>query len=114
MQTDHQESQRQHLVHAGNVTPDITEGDLRDAFAGCGELTKVKKVESRSCAFVTFAQRDEAEAAAEKLLNTLIVRGARLRLMWGKPQAGLEGPAPQVRSLFLPNCLLCLSIEILL
>ena len=70
----------------GNVNPDISEGDLQDAFAGCGEVSKVKKVEARSCAFVTFATRADAESAAEKMQNKLIVKGIRLKLMWGRPQ----------------------------
>lgn len=71
---------------AGGVTADIGETDLQDAFAGCGEVSKVKKVESRSCAFVTFSSRADAENAAEKLQNKLIVKGIRLKLMWGRPQ----------------------------
>lgn len=68
------------------MTADIGEADLQDAFAGCGEVSKVKKVESRSCAFVTFSSRADAENAAEKLQNKLIVKGIRLKLMWGRPQ----------------------------
>lgn len=52
----------------------------------CGDVSKVKKVESRSCAFVTFSSRADAESAAEKLQNKLIVKGTRLKLMWGRPQ----------------------------
>lgn len=68
------------------MTPDIAEGDLQDAFAPCGEVAKVKKVEARSCAFVTFGTRAEAEHAADSLQNKLIIKGVRLKLMWGRPQ----------------------------
>lgn len=68
------------------MTPDITEGDLQDAFAASGEVSKVKKVEARSCAFVTFSTRVDAERAAETMQNKLIIKGVRLKLMWGRPQ----------------------------
>jgi pre-mRNA-splicing factor RBM22/SLT11 len=50
----------------------------------------VRKVGSRFCAFVTFAERSAAEAAADGLANKLIVKGVRLRLMWGRPQQGRQ------------------------
>jgi pre-mRNA-splicing factor RBM22/SLT11 len=34
-----------------------------------------------------YTTRSAAELAAEKLHNRLIVKGQRLRMMWGKPQA---------------------------
>lgn len=74
------------------MTPDITEDDLGSAFAPFGEVTKVKKVDARHCAFVTFAERSEAEQAASKLHNKLIVKGSRLRLMWGRPQERQGAP----------------------
>jgi pre-mRNA-splicing factor RBM22/SLT11 len=70
----------------GGVTPDITEDDLRDAFYPHGELKSVKKVASRSCAFITYAARAGAERAADELANRLVLKGQRLKLLWGKPQ----------------------------
>jgi pre-mRNA-splicing factor RBM22/SLT11 len=72
------------------VTPEITEDDLKDAFYTYGEIAGVRKVGSRFCAFVTFAERAAAEAAADGLANKLIVKGIRLRLMWGRPQQGRQ------------------------
>lgn len=43
-------------------------------------------VESKACAFVTYTQRSAAEKAAEELSGQLLVKGQRLRLMWGRPQ----------------------------
>jgi pre-mRNA-splicing factor RBM22/SLT11 len=77
-------------LYVGGVTPDITEDDLKDAFYTYGEIAGVRKVGSRFCAFVTFAERSAAEAAAEGLANKLIVKGIRLRLMWGRPQQGRQ------------------------
>ncbi|GFZ01652.1 CCCH-type zinc fingerfamily protein with RNA-binding domain-containing protein [Actinidia rufa] len=41
----------------------------------------------RACAFVTYTTREGAEKAAEELSNKLVVKGLRLKLMWGRPQA---------------------------
>lgn len=47
------------------------------------------QVASRFCAFVTFTERAAAEKAAEVLHNKLMIKGVRLRLMWGRGgQAG--------------------------
>jgi pre-mRNA-splicing factor RBM22/SLT11 len=73
-------------LYVGGVTPDITEDDLRDAFYTYGELAGVRKVASRFCAFVTFTERAAAEKAAEAQHNKLIIKGVRLRLMWGRGQ----------------------------
>lgn len=62
-----------------------------DKFYAYGELKSVKKVPSRSCAFVTYATREAAEAAADNLAGQLYVKGERLKLLWGKPQGGPRG-----------------------
>ena len=51
-----------------------------------GDIAKIKIVENRHCAFVTFNERVDAESAADKLQNKLIIGGMRLKLMWGRPQ----------------------------
>lgn len=82
-------------LYVGGVTPEITEDDLRDAFYTYGELAGVRKVASRFCAFVTFTERAAAEKAAEALHNKLIIKGVRLRLMWGRggqAQRGAQQP----------------------
>ena len=72
---------------------DISEEDLRDQFYAYGELRSVKKVASRGCAFVTYATREAAERGAAELANKLVVKGTRLKLLWGKPQAAAPRPA---------------------
>ena len=47
----------------GNVNADITEEDLYSVFKRCGEIVSVKLLKAKSCAFVTYAQRDAAERA---------------------------------------------------
>ena len=73
-------------LYLGGVTTEITEDDIRDAFYTYGEISSVRKVASRFCAFVTFTERSAAEKAAEALHGKLIIKGVRLRLMWGRPQ----------------------------
>jgi len=51
-------------------------------------------LETRHCAFVTFAERGAAERAAEGLQNKLIVRGQRCKLCWGRPQQERRADAP--------------------
>uniref|UniRef100_A0A061QTU5 Zinc finger ccch domain-containing protein 40-like n=1 Tax=Tetraselmis sp. GSL018 TaxID=582737 RepID=A0A061QTU5_9CHLO len=79
-------------LYVGGLNNSITEKDLEDVFYAHGEIKSIKKIESRSCAFVTYTSRLSAEAAAESLANRLIIKGTRLKLMWGKPQ-----PPPQPR-----------------
>jgi RNA recognition motif. (a.k.a. RRM, RBD, or RNP domain) len=77
-------------LYIGGVTSDISEEDLRGVFYPYGALAGVRKVASRFCAFVQFAERSGAEAAAEALHNRLTVKGVRLRMMWGRPQPPRE------------------------
>ena len=78
-------------LFVGGVTPDMSEDDIKDAFYSHGELKAVKKVESRSCAFVTYANRSDAEAAAETLAGKLFIKGQRCKLLWGRPQQARPG-----------------------
>lgn len=87
-------------LFVGSLTPEITEDDLRDAFYPYGELRSVRKVDARSCGFVTYTTREAAERAAEALASKLVLRGQRCKLLWGKPQqprgdgAGPSGAPP--------------------
>ncbi|OMO63239.1 hypothetical protein COLO4_32624 [Corchorus olitorius] len=65
----------------------ISEQDLRDNFYAHGEMESIKMVFDKACAFVTYTTREGAEKAAEELSNKLVIKGFRLKLMWGKPQA---------------------------
>eukprot|EP00793_Prasinoderma_coloniale_P000911 PRCOL_00007001-RA len=75
-------------LFVGGVAHEVTEGDLRAAFGEHGDLEGVRVVPEKKCAFVTFALRAGAEAAAEALHNRLAVKGFALRIAWGKPRAG--------------------------
>lgn len=94
--------------YVGGLIPGSTDADLHDAFYKFGEITSIRVIELRRCAFVTFAERSQAEKAAEELSNKLLIRGQRVKVMWGKPQQRPDGGAvppsmlpPQVGSLHL-------------
>ncbi|KAL7125043.1 hypothetical protein ABFS83_14G088700 [Erythranthe nasuta] len=73
-------------LYVGGLDARITEQDLRDNFYAYGEIESVKLVIQRACAFVTYTTREGAEKAAEELVNRLVIKGLRLKLLWGRPQ----------------------------
>ncbi|XP_047981213.1 zinc finger CCCH domain-containing protein 40-like [Salvia hispanica] len=74
-------------LYVGGLDARITEQDLRDNFYAHGEIESVKMVLQRACAFVTYTTREGAEKAAEELANKLVIKGLRMKLLWGRPQA---------------------------
>lgn len=74
-------------LYVGGLDARVSEQDLRDNFYSHGEIESVKMVLQRACAFVTYTTREGAEKAAEELSNKLVIKGLRLKLMWGRPQA---------------------------
>ncbi|CAI9101567.1 OLC1v1038928C1 [Oldenlandia corymbosa var. corymbosa] len=74
-------------LYVGGIDKRITEQDLRDHFYAHGEIESIKMVLAKACAFVTYTTREGAEKAAEELANKLVIKGLRLKLFWGKPQA---------------------------
>lgn len=74
-------------LYVGGLDARVTEQDLRDNFYAHGEIESVKMVLQRACAFVTYTTREGAEKAAEELSNKLVIKGLRLKLMWGRPQS---------------------------
>ncbi|KAJ4754694.1 Pre-mRNA-splicing factor RBM22 [Rhynchospora pubera] len=73
-------------LYIGGLDARISEQDLRDQFYVHGEIESVRMVLQRACAFVTYTTREAAEKAAEELANKLVIKGVRLKLMWGRPQ----------------------------
>lgn len=74
-------------LYVGGLDARVTEQDLKDHFYAHGEIESIRLVLQRACAFVTYTTREAAEKAAEELSNKLVVKGLRLKLLWGKPQA---------------------------
>ncbi|CAL8465319.1 g4854 [Coccomyxa elongata] len=81
-------------LYVGGLSPEVEDQDLRDHFYPYGEVSSIKILAARHCAFVTFATRQAAERAAQELQHKLIVRGQRAKLMWGKPQEKRTLEAP--------------------
>lgn len=52
-------------------------------------------VPRQNCAFVCFASRHSAETAADRSFNKLILKGRRLKIMWGKAQGQQATPGKQ-------------------
>ncbi|KAF5781779.1 putative transcription factor C3H family [Helianthus annuus] len=78
-------------LYVGGLDARISEQDLRDEFYSHGEIESIKMVVQKACAFVTYTTREGAEKAAEELSNKLVVKGLRLKLMWGRPQVAKDG-----------------------
>jgi len=81
-------------LYVGGLDARINEQDLRDQFYAHGEIESIKMVPQRAIAFVTYTTREGAEKAAAELSNRLVIKGLRLKLMWGRPQA----PKPESES----------------
>eukprot|EP00794_Sanderia_malayensis_P016806 gene16806-18502_t len=98
-------------LYIGGLDGRVTEEDLRDSFYQYGEIRQVTMVTRQNCAFVTYTTRQAAEFAIEKTYNKLIIKGRRLKILWGKSQSerprggddggvkltpvpGLPGPLP--------------------
>ncbi|KAK2641767.1 hypothetical protein Ddye_023530 [Dipteronia dyeriana] len=79
-------------LYVGGVDARVTEQDLRDNFYSHGEIESIKMHPQKAFAFVTYTTREGAEKAAEELSNRLVIKGLRLKLMWGKPQT----PRPEL------------------
>lgn len=79
-------------LYVGGLDARVTEQDLRDNFYAHGEIESIRMVLQRACAFVTYTTREAAEKAAEELSNKLVIKGLRLKLMWGRPQQ----PKPEI------------------
>eukprot|EP00193_Tetraselmis_chui_P017773 CAMPEP_0177771058 /NCGR_PEP_ID=MMETSP0491_2-20121128/11324_1 /TAXON_ID=63592 /ORGANISM="Tetraselmis chuii, Strain PLY429" /LENGTH=437 /DNA_ID=CAMNT_0019288451 /DNA_START=116 /DNA_END=1426 /DNA_ORIENTATION=+ len=85
-------------LYVGGLTAEINEKDLEDVFYAHGEVKGIKKIESKNCAFITYTSRASAEAAAAALSGRLIIKGTRLKLMWGKPQQPRQQHDPMAPS----------------
>ncbi|KAJ1552757.1 hypothetical protein HK405_010144 [Cladochytrium tenue] len=71
-------------LYVTGVEADVTQEDLRTFFQQHGEVRSVQVVPKTRCAFVNFASRAGAEAAADRTRGSFVLRGRELRLQWGK------------------------------
>ena len=80
-------------VYMGNLPPNATEDDIRNFFAGYGDVVAIKIPSGRGCAFIQFALRQNATLAINNMngfllcmffLETHSLGGSRVKLSWGK------------------------------
>ena len=69
------------------VEDDLPEHALRTFFTPFGVLRSLICSHRSHCAFINFATRESAEAAADHCRGRAIIRGVPLRVTWGKPKA---------------------------
>ena len=83
-------------IYVGNLSPDITEDDLREAFKGFGEVTSANIIKdkfsggSRGFGFVEMPVKAEAQAAIGGL-NDKAIKGQPLRVSEARPRREERG-----------------------
>lgn len=68
------------------VEDDLPEHKIRDFFSQHGKLRSLVCSHMSHCAFINFATREGAEAAAEALQGRAVIAGCPLRVQWGRPK----------------------------
>lgn len=68
------------------VEDDLPEHKIRDFFTPYGKLRSLICSHMSHCAFINFATREGAEAAAEALQGRAVIAGCPLRVQWGRPR----------------------------
>ena len=84
-------------IYVGNLSQDVTEDDLRQAFEAFGEVSSVNIIkdrlsgESRGFGFIEMPAKTEAEAAIASL-NGKDIRGRDINVNEARPRAQGRGP----------------------
>jgi pre-mRNA-splicing factor RBM22/SLT11 len=68
------------------VEDDLPEFKIRDFFSSYGKIRSLVCSHMSHCAFVNYATREGAEAAAEALQGRAVIAGCPLRVQWGRPR----------------------------
>ena len=68
------------------VEDDLPEHKIREFFTPYGKLRSLVCSHMSHCAFINFATREGAEAAAEALQGRAVIAGCPLRVQWGRPR----------------------------
>ena len=69
------------------VEDDLPEHAVRTFFTPFGALRSLICSHRSHCAFINYATREGAEAAAEHCRGRAVIKGVPLRVTWGKPKA---------------------------
>lgn len=68
------------------VEDDLPEHAIRTFFTPFGQIRSLVCSHRSHCAFINYATREGAEAAAEHCQGRAVVKGCPLRVKWGKPK----------------------------
>jgi len=83
-------------IYIGNLAPDTTEDEVREAFAPFGDVASVKIIrdgatgESRGFGFVEMPNEDQAKAAVDDM-NGKEIKGSQLRVEMGRSKPAAPG-----------------------
>jgi RNA recognition motif-containing protein len=92
-------------IYVGNLSFDVTEGDLKELFASFGEVTEVRLImdkfsgKSKGFGFIEMPSKEEAEKAMEGL-NGKDVKGRAMTANEAKPKADRGGSGGRGRGGF--------------
>ena len=68
------------------VEDDLPEFKIRDFFSPYGKIRSLVCSHMSHCAFINYASREGAEAAAQALQGRAVIAGCPLRVQWGRPR----------------------------
>ncbi|RDL41487.1 Uncharacterized protein BP5553_01466 [Venustampulla echinocandica] len=68
------------------VEDDLPEYKIREFFTPYGKIRSLVCSHMSHCAFINYATREAAEAAAEALQGRAVIAGCPLRVQWGRPR----------------------------
>ncbi|KAJ1945585.1 Pre-mRNA-splicing factor slt11, partial [Linderina macrospora] len=66
------------------VGSEIGADEIKGFFYAYGEVKSVTMLASKGCAFVNFASRKGAEAAAQAVIGGCVINGKAIKVAWGK------------------------------
>lgn len=68
------------------VEDDLPEHAIRTFFTNFGQIRSIVCSHRSHCAFINYASRETAEAAAAQCQGRAVIQGCPLRVRWGKPK----------------------------
>ena len=71
-------------VFVGGIDNSITEEDLRNHFASFGPIIKIFISGKSNCAFIDYANKDDAIKAIDEYIEGTKIRDVSIRVCWGK------------------------------
>ena len=87
-------------IYVGNLSFDVSEADLREAFEGFGEITEIRLIidkfsgKSKGFGFIEMTSKDEAEKAIEEM-NGKDFKGRALNVNEARPKTDRGGRGPR-------------------